>query len=1318
MNKETTKIYGDFYVTASEDPAIYGTGNMKIDGDLDVLGDLNLTLSHSSLTNLLNDDHTQYLLLAGRNTGQTIIGGTGASDNLTITSTSNATKGSVIFSETTASTSSTTGSVRLAGSIAISNTTDASSSTNGGTFTSAGGLAVAKKGYFGGLLTAENGLTSTAGTTTLGASTIGAITGTSATFSSTLGVTGLATFSGGLTSTAGTTTLGASTIGAITGTSATFSSTLGVTGVVTLNNLTASQAVFTDASKNLVSVATTGTGNVVLATSPTLVTPVLGDASVTSLNISGLASSQAVFTDASKNLVSVATTGTGNAVLQTSPTLITPILGIAEATTLTLTGTTDATSSTVGGTFTNAGGAAIAKKLFVGTDTSLATVSGITTIGSTTALTVSASGVLTVNNTTTSTSSSTGSVLLAGGIGISNTTDATDVTNGGTFTTAGGASIGKQLFVGTRLSINGTQPTLDGGLRSRLFMTGPTTDSGTGPHIMATVDSSIYPIFHQLNYARDIVSLNFDMYYSGGSYRLSDTAVTGFQMTKINNTLQFNYTTSGTTGNPVTLAGGLAINNVGIVTVSCSLASTSNSTGSLLVGGGIAIFNNTTDASSTTNGGTFTTGGGAAIAKKLYVGSSIYLDGENSAFTVDVSTPRRLGIVKKTGGGPFFAIGSAASFEFRVANSTTVDDVAATTYTNLATLSNSGLFTLTGTTDATSSTSGGTFTNSGGAAIAKKLFVGTDTNLATVSGITTIGSSTPVTISAAGVMTIANNTTSTSTTTGALIVTGGVGISGALYAASGNFTTLSAPHSGLSGLLNDDHTQYTLLAGRSGGQILTGGTASGNSLTLRSTSNATKGSVLLDETTATTSASTGSLQIAGGIGISNTTDSTSITNGGTFTTAGGAAIAKILHVGNNVYIGGTQPVIGGGSISRLFLTGTAGSTTSGPHIMATVSTDNFPVFHQTNFGHNNISLNFDIYYDDTYRRAHTSPGYQIFKFSDVLSFRYASAGTAGTIPSIGEGFSLNSSGVINIPGTTASTSNTTGILTLAGGIAISNATDATSSTNGGTITTAGGIAVAKKAFIGTDISVGGTTLLSNYFQTVNITAPSNPPASNIRFYTDSADSLLKSKDSAGTVTVYQPTTTKGDLVSHNGTTQTRVPVGLDNTYLIADSTQSSGLRWGNLTNVYYVYEQLPQGTNGGTATSGSWLQRVLNTIDEYPAGTSKVTLSGSNMIFEPGVYKIIAYTGFSITNASVAARLFNVTSSTVLLKSLTHRCTNNNAQVYYAYVYGIITITVTSTVRLEYFTTITRLNDGLGRASGIQAEGYSHLEIQLIEYNP
>jgi hypothetical protein len=55
-------------------------------------------------------------------------------------------------------------------------------------------------------------------------------------------------------------------------------------------------------------------------------------------------------------------------------------------------------------------------------------------------------------------------------------------------------------------------------------------------------------------------------------------------------------------------------------------------------------------------------------------------------------------------------------------------------------------------------------------------------------------------------------------------------------------------HGTISGLSDDDHTQYALLAGRAGGQSLIGGTAASNNLTFESTSNGTKGKVLTKDT--------------------------------------------------------------------------------------------------------------------------------------------------------------------------------------------------------------------------------------------------------------------------------------------------------------------------------------------------------------------------------------------------------------------------------------------------------------------------------------
>jgi len=58
-------------------------------------------VDHGQVVGLDDDDHAQYLLLTGRAGGQTIIGGTGSGNDLTMSTTSHATKGSYIFSELT-----------------------------------------------------------------------------------------------------------------------------------------------------------------------------------------------------------------------------------------------------------------------------------------------------------------------------------------------------------------------------------------------------------------------------------------------------------------------------------------------------------------------------------------------------------------------------------------------------------------------------------------------------------------------------------------------------------------------------------------------------------------------------------------------------------------------------------------------------------------------------------------------------------------------------------------------------------------------------------------------------------------------------------------------------------------------------------------------------------------------------------------------------------------------------------------------------------------------------------------------------------------
>ncbi|MFA6492625.1 MAG: hypothetical protein WCV58_00545 [Patescibacteria group bacterium] len=61
-------------------------------------------------------------------------------------------------------------------------------------------------------------------------------------------------------------------------------------------------------------------------------------------------------------------------------------------------------------------------------------------------------------------------------------------------------------------------------------------------------------------------------------------------------------------------------------------------------------------------------------------------------------------------------------------------------------------------------------------------------------------------------------------------------------------TDFGGDHGDLAGLGNDDHVIYALLAGRAGGQTLNGGTAANDDLTFDSTTNGTKGYILINPT--------------------------------------------------------------------------------------------------------------------------------------------------------------------------------------------------------------------------------------------------------------------------------------------------------------------------------------------------------------------------------------------------------------------------------------------------------------------------------------
>jgi hypothetical protein len=135
----------------------------------------------------------------------------------------------------------------------------------------------------------------------------------------------------------------------LTGTATSTTNIPNLTGAITSVNTTTSLGSFTSANLAAALTDETGSGANVFATSPTLVTPILGTPTSGTLTnctglpvstgISGLGANVATFlaTPSSSNLASAVTdeTGTGSLVFATSPTLVTPALGTPSSGTLT-----------------------------------------------------------------------------------------------------------------------------------------------------------------------------------------------------------------------------------------------------------------------------------------------------------------------------------------------------------------------------------------------------------------------------------------------------------------------------------------------------------------------------------------------------------------------------------------------------------------------------------------------------------------------------------------------------------------------------------------------------------------------------------------------------------------------------------------------------------------------------------------------------------------------------------------------------------------------------------------------------------------------
>ncbi|ARR74925.1 hypothetical protein SAGO17_0005 [Mimivirus AB-566-O17] len=127
-----------------------------------------------------------------------------------------------------------------------------------------------------------------------------------------------------------------------------------------------------------------------------------------------------------------------------------------------------------------------------------------------------------------------------------------------------------------------------------------------------------------------------------------------------------------------------------------------------------------------------------------------------------------------------------------------------------------------------------------------------------------------------------------------------------------------------------------------------------------------------------------------------------------------------------------------------------------------------------------------------------------------------------------------------------------------GQIIVTETTNSTSITTGA-LQINGGMAVQKNVFIGDSLDILNVMTLNK------TSTPSNSTSTSQHFYLDTTDNLFKSINNSGIITTYQPTNTKGDVLSHNGATQEKLSVGSESQVLTVDASQPTGIKWANVS---------------------------------------------------------------------------------------------------------------------------------------------------------
>ena len=295
--------------------------------------------------------------------------------------------------------------------------------------------------------------------------------------------------------------------------------------------------------------------------------------------------------------------------------------------------------------------------------------------------------------------------------------------------------------------------------------------------------------------------------------------------------------------------------------------SLNSSSGTLvLLDGGISI-NKSTDATSVTQGGVLTIAGGASIAKKVFVGDTVYFKNPDNASISSGSIITDGGMYNKCE------------------------------------------------TNSTSITNGGSMTIKGGMSVSKDVYIGGniigDTSLLLINKLTINSTEESInqtsgSIITSGGITVNCQTNSTSVTNGGSVtVSGGVSINKDLYVAGDSYLYSKSKYLNNGNLIeyyDGSNLIYSVNRVSSTKNLnisrYTNGNLKENSLEI----NYNDGHIILNNTDISSGYTSASLVVRGGVSIVTTEQATTLNNGGGFTLRGGASVNGNLLIGKNVVV--------------------------------------------------------------------------------------------------------------------------------------------------------------------------------------------------------------------------------------------------------------------------------------------------------------------------------------------------------------------------------------------------------------------------------